>query len=125
MFDTYLTRHETISRHTTVTENRAPTDESVKILRDMEERAEKKVLNSVRVQNTPVDMVIHTMRDYFTGDNIYACIFKINGHQKRVEYRAYCEKDKLSVAIGIRDAVAKEIANVICADALEEAFRTI
>lgn len=44
MFDQHhYHRHDTTHR-TTITEQRAPTDESVRILRDMEDRSEKKVL---------------------------------------------------------------------------------
>ena len=122
MFDRHhYHRHET-THQTTITENRAPTDESVRILRDMEDRAEKKVLAAVRVENTPVDMVIHKRDDFLNSDREYACIFKINGKQMRADYRARRETDRQTVAIGIRDAVAKEIANLICAQAMQEAF---
>lgn len=122
MFDQHhYHRHDTTSR-TIITENRAPTDESVRILRDMEDRAEKKVLAAVRVENTPVDMVIHKHHDMRTSDRLYVCIFNVNGHQMRTDYRERLGATRKDVAIGIRDAVASEIANLICAQAMRAAF---
>jgi len=123
MFDQHhYHRHDTTHR-TTITEQRAPTDESVRILRDMEDRAEKKVLAAVRVENTPVDMVIHKQMDVLNRAYQYACIFKINGKQMRADFiDKSSDRNRATIAVGIRDAVAKQIANVITAEAMQAAF---
>ena len=120
MFNRYL--HHTTTNNVRIDEHRAPTDESVRILRDMEDRAEKKVLAAVRVENTQVDMVIHAQKDNFTGDRLYACIYKINGKQMRSDYRDCGTVDRDSVAVGIRDVVAKDIASLLCAQAFQSAL---
>lgn len=119
MFDNYHHHASTSDTYVNVTEKRAPTDESVRLLRDMEDRAEKKVLAAVRVENTAVDMVLHKKEDLNTGDTLYACIFKINGKQMRADYRDRRNESRDVVIFGIRDAVANEIANLITKEAVQ------
>ena len=45
------TRTEYVTRNVNVTEHRAPTDESVKLLREMEAKAEAEVIKAVAVGN--------------------------------------------------------------------------
>ena len=56
-------RTEYVDRHVTVTEKRAPTDESVKLLREMEAKAEAEVVKAVSVSNSTFECVIHQQID--------------------------------------------------------------
>lgn len=119
MFDTIhpVTRvYET--RNTTINEHRAPTDESVRLLREMERKAQEQVIQAVRVENTPIDSVIHSIREHGTGDTLWRCIFKVNGKQLQADYIQRFEEDRQTIANGIRDAIAKQVANVIAGQAL-------
>ncbi len=94
-----------------VHEHRAPTDESIQILREMERKAQEQVEKAVRVENCPIDAVIHKCRDFMTSDTLYKVIFRINGKQIRVDHREKMGDSKEQTAVAIRDAVATEIAS--------------
>lgn len=108
--------------HTT-TEVRAPTDASIRILREMELAAEDKVIKAVRVESTAVDAVLHKMHDLLNFQDCYRCVFKLNGAHLQANFRTGPDTSREGVAVGIRDAIAKEIANVIAADVLKAANR--
>lgn len=116
---TYITKAPAYPQYVSVTEKRAPTDESVKILREAEDRAQKAIVESTHVDNCPIDAVLHKQFDVLSDSTKYACIFKINGKKHRVDYEhrpkgcLSANEDKLSVAMGVRDAIAQEIANVL------------
>lgn len=120
MFDvTHITQAPAYAQHVTVTEHRAPTDESVKILRDAEDRAQKAIVKSTRVENCPIDAVLHQSYDARNDSKIFACVFSINGKKHRADYEHRpkftdsAEEDRLACALGVRDAIAKEIATVL------------
>lgn len=62
-----------------VTEKRAPTDESVRLLKEMEQAAQAKISQSVRVENSPIDCVIYRSTDMMNDEIKYAFRMKING----------------------------------------------
>lgn len=102
----------------TKTEKRAPTDESVRLLREMESAAKGQVLASVRVENTPVDGVLYVMEDFMSDQTIFACVFKVNGKRLEARHEARRGASREDVAIGVRDAIAKVIANELTGSVL-------
>jgi len=67
---------------TEITEVRAPTDESVRLLKEMEEAARKKVLDAVPIGNTNLDIKLLVESDNF---DVFACalMIKINGERHK------------------------------------------
>lgn len=120
MFDSYIVKPGDANHYHThnVTEKRAPTDESVRLLREMEQKAQDEVIQSIRLQNTEFDGVIHVMRNIMDCTTSYRCVFKLNGKKFMAEHVAKEWDDKDSRVIGIRDAVAKEIANTVVSEFL-------
>jgi hypothetical protein len=82
MFDTTIVRHG--DSHTHVTEKRAPTDESVRLLREMENTAKKEVLKAVQLPSNDLSGVVHLMRDYMSCSTNVAVLFKLNGKEHKV-----------------------------------------
>ena len=83
LFSTTYNHHEVAPAYpqrVTVTENRAPTDESIKILRDIEERARGHVLQTFQVENHVVDGVVVVFQMSASDFQKKAYIrFRING----------------------------------------------
>lgn len=67
-----------------VTERRAPTDESVKLLREMEAEARNAVVASVRVSNTHIDIVAHKHYDTLNDLDRYRMVYSLNGVRRVV-----------------------------------------
>ncbi len=79
MFDRYEVRPGGGTHYHTITENRAPTDESVRLLKEMETAARDKVQASIRVENCPVDCVLNAWEDWQSaGDRHFAIKCRIN-----------------------------------------------
>ena len=104
------TRTEYVTK--TVHEHRAPTDASVKLLREMEQAAEAKVVNAVRVGNTSFECVVHREVDNMNDQAVFRAVFKLNGKRDTAEHR--CERrnagDLVAAWRALRDEIAKVIA---------------
>jgi hypothetical protein len=97
-----------------ITEKRAPTDESVRLLKEMERAAADKIVESVRVADSGFECVIHTHVDHLMGITKLMAIFSLNGKRMTAQYDANPLNDTTeTAAIGLCDAVAREIANQI------------
>lgn len=105
-------------------EHRAPTDESVRVLREMEAAAEKKVLDAVRVENTLVECVVHSYEDYLNDMARYKAVFKINGVKREATHECGIgEQSQEQIAMALRDAVAKVIATEMIAASFKPNWR--
>lgn len=103
-----------------VHEHRAPTDESVKLLKEMEEVALKKIVDAVHVGNTSFECVVHHDNDFATNRIILGSIFKLNGAKQTA--KIYLDRSELAdqeaVVTKLRDEMAKVIATQILRPAL-------
>lgn len=82
MFDTYYSgdRHISVTRK----EFRAPTDESVKLLREMESKAHSEVMRTIRVNDNILNgVIVEKYPNYFNQSIDYLFVFELNG--KRFE----------------------------------------
>lgn len=123
------TRTEYVTRE--VHEHRAPTDQSVALLREMESAAKDEVIKAIHVGNTVFDCVVHTWRDDLSDSTKYRAIFSLNGKKlsadaemPRGRHRPVKPTDEFEL---LREAVAREIAAEVLNDAfvamMRERFR--
>jgi hypothetical protein len=112
---------EYVDRHVTV--KRAPTDESVTLLREMESAARAQVDNSVSVGDNGFEGVIHTWRDMLSDTTIHRCLFALNGRKMdvKVELRSF-DYDHGKAIDALRAAIADKISVEILASALGRTF---
>lgn len=97
-----------------ITEKRAPTDESVKLLREMEQRAQEQVLKAISVNNTEVEGVLHMMRDHLSCTCVFRFLYQINGKKMTTNYEVNeFELPKYKWIDGLINAVAIDIAREI------------
>lgn len=126
MFDrTYIDASVRGSSDKTVIEVRAPTDKSVELLKEMEEAARKKVIDSIVVADTSFQCKIHKAFDALSMQDIYSVVYKMNGLQRNLQIRVE-QHEKLGVietAERIRDQVAHDIATQMIGRAIQESFR--
>ena len=107
---------------TNVTVKRAPTDDSVRLLKEMEKAAQDKLISSVRVESNAFKCVVHQCLNYEADDVKLRAIFDLNGKQMTVEVEGAMRErreDERVIWRRLVDAIAKEIAT----QAIEEAFR--
>jgi hypothetical protein len=102
--------HETHTHHHTTVEKRAPTDESVKLLREMEKCAKDEVDKSIRLNPNGFDCVVRSFYDGPTGDTIIRVIFALNGRRMEAEYVHHQYAYIQSLGAGVLKAVSERIA---------------
>lgn len=101
-------RHVSVSK--TVTEKRAPTDESVKLLKEMEGAARDKILDSVRLdKNDPLQAVIHYEDNPMNASRGYLIQFYLDGRQE-VLVRVGREQNDFDE---VRKAISSKVASII------------
>jgi hypothetical protein len=90
MFDTIKVGGGTQYVHSSVTEKRAPTDESVRLLAEMEAAAEKRVIErgNSKCPNTNLEIRWTCIHDQFDPDVLSLNVFfSINGKDRHLEIK--------------------------------------
>lgn len=128
MFDTYL--HRTVVErggpsNVTVTEKRAPTDESVRLLKEMEAAALDKVLSAIPLKDNLLEGVL-VERDSFSDlQKWFMLILKING--KRVDLLAKVDddvcKDQHKMIAEVIKQFSEQLASQLLQRAVEQGIR--
>lgn len=80
----------TIIKH----EHRAPTDESVRILDDLQRRAEERVTDAIRIEGNGFNTVIQIYTEARHASATAKCVFDING--KRIAFEETCHVDEFA-----------------------------
>ena len=106
----------------TTTEYRAPTDESVRLLKEMEEKAREKIIDSFTVNDTLFECKFFQEMDMTTQEMKYVVIYSMNGKKRTVNVRV--ERDVIADNYKkIISAVANDIAHAMLADPFVKAMR--
>jgi hypothetical protein len=117
MFDRYIHGDVSGPSHVTQTvhEHRAPTDESVRLLREMEQKARDQVVQAIRLEDSPIDCIVHVQDNAMNAERDFCAYVRING--KRLEVRKSFPMDTSAdvMARGLMESVATKIAIEILA----------
>lgn len=122
------TRTQYVDRDVTIHEHRAPTDQSVQMLREMEAKAEAEVVKAVRVGDTSFECVVHQTLDAMSDSMRWNAIFKLNGKQMHVSVETprdrFIGADEMRKSFtALRDEMAKTIADEVLHDAFIAVMR--
>ena len=97
--------------------HRAPTDESVRLLKEMEQAARDKIIDAIRLEGNGFNCVVHVMLDAMSDQRITRAVFMINGHREEVEVRTpMLDSEPKKIAEELRDAIARKIATIMLGD---------
>lgn len=100
-----------------ITENRAPTDDSVRILKEMESAAENKILQSVKIGNSNIEIVVHSIYDVFSDAKQLCSITKVNGTVLKTTTSHNFNESKTDFMIRHIEDVGKQISAKILSSA--------
>lgn len=115
------TRTEYVTRE--IREHRAPTDASIALLKEMEEKAAAKVAEAVRLEGNGFNCVVHVERDVLSDQTVVAVLFDLNGKREKVEHRFGRSQRDEDVMAEVRNKVAERIAGVMLASVFSEMAR--
>lgn len=121
MFDRYIVHrgpeHVTVSNH----EHRAPTDESVRLLREMESAARSSVVEAMRIKSNDVEATVHRHENPMDWKTLFVVFYAING--KRREVRVAVEEP--TTIEKCLDLLWKALAEDIAAYILQGSIKTL
>lgn len=127
MFDKTYVQAGPQSMDVTVHEHRAPTDESVKILRDAEERAQERLLSITRLESNEFNATWHVSRRMDNCHVEIVCRFSLNGTEHRVNISAPEEKaaNEHELMDMVQDAIEKKMTNILCIDLYQKHHKVL
>ena len=105
----------------TVHEHRAPTDESVALLKEMEKEAREKIIDTIRLEGNGFECVVVSEFSAATMDTCLRAAFILNGRRMIAEHRTAYQQSAQDAMLALRDEVAKVIAN----EALRDIFASM
>lgn len=106
-----------------VTEKRAPTDESVRLLREMEAKAKAEVIKAVAINDNLFNGVIHTMFDALSYRTTVRLVYSMNGKKLTTDYHIDDSRSLDDSIAGLIDAVARDIAIEILRKPISDAMK--
>lgn len=115
MLDTFIAprRTEYVTRNVNVTEHRAPTDESVRLLKEMEQAADGKRIASMQMEGNSFNGVVE-IYETLCDDMIHArAVFDINGHRMTATASEHSTIERSSLLASLHEKVANKIASEI------------
>jgi hypothetical protein len=125
MFDRHtLVMGRAYPSHVTVEEKRAPTDASVQLLRELEAAAHEKVLASFRLEDCPIDCVVHHMRCEQGDEDRFIVQYRLGGKTHRVQHthrRAHGDSAH-QARQRLADELVKVVSESVAVDLLAPAF---
>ena len=98
-----------------VTEKRAPTDESVKLLKEFEEKAIEKIVSSTRVQDNDFEYMVHSAKDYMNSGYKFMIVYSLNGNKRKIdyEYNPRYDINPSEAVAGVVKTLSEDIASNI------------
>ena len=125
MFDRTIVHQapDHIRAEITVTEKRAPTDDSVRLLREMEDKAKAEVIKAVAINDNLFNGVIHTMFDALSYRTTVRLVYSMNGKKLTTDYHIDDSRSLDDSITGLIDAVARDIAIEILRKPISESMK--
>lgn len=99
-----------------VHEHRAPTDESVALLREMEDAAESKLLESWVLTNNDFEAVWHVMEDCGDANKRVIIRFKLNGKEHDIDFRLELHYNFEEMVEKVREKIVAFMAQQLMRD---------
>ena len=102
----------------TVHEHRAPTDESVKLLQEMEQAAKDNFLGRFDFKDNKLNGAVAVMSDYLNNEFVLVILFSLNGHEHRAEVRESMSNHKAITEDTAKYLLAESIAKAVTKELL-------
>lgn len=100
-----------------VNEHRAPTDESIKILREMEEKVMNNIISMGKIEDNIFNTKWYIFHDNYSWEEKCRCVFTLNGKEYKFEFylpSKYTEKSQIIPKI--KEDLLKKLSEVLMDD---------
>jgi hypothetical protein len=124
MFDTHHHSHAPSRVNVTTAEHRAPTDDSVRLLTEMEEKVLKRILSRHTLQDNTFNAEWYIIQHNHIDDMELVCRFKLNGEEKKITLNL-CRfdirmQDPMVTVKKVCEAVQQEIAKILTVELFQK-----
>lgn len=86
MFNTYITKSQPYDKTVTIHEHRAPTDDSIKLLNEFQDKALQNLIKTVPIKNNIIDGIVFLFESNVASySRKFIFRFKINGIEYQIE----------------------------------------
>ncbi len=101
-----------------VTEKRTPTDESIKILREMEEKMLNNIISMGKVEDNVFNAKWYIFHDQYSWDDQYCrCVFTLNGKEYDFKFKLPSKYTYTSEIIpNIKEEILKKLTTIFITD---------
>ncbi len=114
-----IPRPADVTNRTFVHEKRAPTDESVRLLKEMEDAARSKIEQSIRLTDNAFSGLVSVWTDQMNRQLVVVVSYSLNGHRHKCT--THIDIDDAG-AVKVAGAVISNLAQQIAAEILSPAF---
>jgi hypothetical protein len=97
------------SHNVTVHEHRAPTDDSIRLAKEMEEKVKNQILGTAIVNNNSFEIALYKL--HHISCHSFRAVWMLNGSKHHIDIEVSMLKTKQEIATAVRDEVAKAIAS--------------
>ena len=118
-------RPEPYAKTVNVHEHRAPTDESVTLLREMERTVEERRVASFHLEGNDLNGAVEAIRSVVDGSVIFMAVFDLNGRRIKVKHQVHEYTKPTEMMHGLRDAIAERLAVEIIEPSLNGLIRSL
>lgn len=123
MLDTFYVGPRSLHADVTVREQRAPTDDSVRLLKEMEKAAQDKVDHAIRLEGNGFNALTTISHNIGWRADEVRVVFDLNGRRCVVEHQVTesdrMRKTKIDLAADLMHKVADTIAREILSSQIE------
>lgn len=123
MFDRYIVHRGPSDVHVHHTEHRAPTDESVRLLRDMEAAARSSVVEAMRLKCNTIEAIVHRHDGCMDLRTVFFIHYNLNGQHREVKYGCESHCTITEQLDGLWKALAEDIASYLLESHAREVIR--
>jgi len=118
MFDTYEQVTKEVTKNVNITENKAPTDQSIELLKEMQEKAFQSIISRYHVKTNIIEGVVTYIESSWRANMGLQCIyqFQLNGVDFQVEETI----DRYDIALEEPKELVRKLYNVISSKIAEE-----
>ena len=114
------------SKTVTVNENKAPTDDSIRLLNEMQEKVLNNIIGRLTVNDNSLKASAIHFKDCSQMQNTIKVKYTYNGHERLVTY-SYdnYEKDIQKISEGLHKALSNDIGQVILNSSMMDIYSTL
>lgn len=120
MLNTNISSREAVPYEKTIIEKRAPTDESIKLFKEMQEKAYSSIVDTFHLSSTVLDVKVIVFQDYPTFQMVVKYVYILNDKSIGGDIRFDMFEFQTTTRAVICERIVKEVANHLAVKLIQD-----